>query len=1838
MAQNNPNPSLLQDGPKGAKPSGTSLLDAPFSGFSSITAEGKAPKTPFVGVTETAPALPSSVEKYLARPTFGSDLYATAAMNQSTLDALGTKLSNILPNVAAGLLRDAGHLYNLIPQADTNQDYNNALIEIADSMRDPFGQVLRENPADIMDLTEGKWWIENLGSLAETAGEFYITGAGVGSLFAKGAKAATGALELSSEGAKIARWGAARLTASTLGYTEGAMIGNEVYKATFKKAFDKAFKAGLDAGMSPFDAERQAKEKAKVVGANAASTATTIATIAGSLLNFSSVGAMFRTTEAEVQGWMRTFGKKQAGESLTEWSARLARAANEDGVLGRILRPSVKQTLVKEALQEGIEELTQNYAEKAGYRQAEKERPLIDHLVDLENYLKDAFTEEGLVNFALGALGGVGQTALMENIPMFRVTVGENGQAIQNPTDPGQVIDQPDGTQKYATKLVSARTRDAMGNERMYNSSVAALGKDITWYQSTMKDLNAAVESKNHIEAEKLRIQLTHVGNLNAIQMGIADAWVSEYQRIASLDNTELLKTPIQAQLDEVVAYQSSLLGAVSDPTQLSEEGQQEYAALEQQKADLQTQLDKVGDNTAAMQAGYTGTAGSEDYKNKAQRAIKDIQYLTKLWDDTQTAYNSGLDEKHAQVARHVFAAKANIYSQTNFINELETDIAIQRTNLDQFVPTTQQSADIQAMVKVNKTEQAAIDILTNDLSMVRGAIEEGNLESLEGLIRKYSVPGKDLDEGVRNLGKTLDELIAQRQQAQNSNQEALENTLGYTNWKEKNPNKSFEDFTNSVKETGTYSAELDNLQDAVNELKLQRDAAANNLAKITSKSGITAITSAYAAERKRLEKELNERFGLENEANVLENQTKENIAKIVAANKTRKINELQAYIQERTEKLVAVQADIEAIETSEKQASLWARVKGLSKKAQLMTLTGERSILLFQIREARRKIENIQEAPVETAVVTEPEIEETEQETTGIPIEEEPIVETPEPEIADETTEAVPDVPEQEFEEGEIPTEFADLAAELGFEAEPTTYRSVEEIIDKSTMETITASVELGVNGNIPMETTLDAIKTILDVVADNMTEPEWTDVIQPWILNIAQTINSPNFTELAEIADRTPAGIWSEVESAFQKVLSGEANFDYDMFGPAVAKGFSAVDAQKMLWYVEKELQRQSASESPIMDEAPEESSYDTAPLEELYIPPVPEPDSTITVNEPIIQTITENPQSHEGIKTKVGNKLAVLQLRYAEGKNEKGNFVKINLPNSELVEGLYPGLLLPDGLQPGTALVLKLDRGFEGQTGTKDIIVDEGSIPERTYDAFTNYLEADGVRIKTDEASIASVPIRVEDSAGNYIAHLHTVPWIKAKYPNTDDYRNVLDEYSVNGELISGNVEAQASLVTKLRKQLVAQFNSGKTELRTTVKEKGVGQFIINMAKTDKPWASKVEYLPTATLMPGPVEFGIIQNGEIQVGRNTPTERSVYEHSFTKTSPNGSVVALVPMANGQYEGAPIQMPKMSQNDVDTIILAIEQFLDVTGDTTKADEIRDKTGFNITTAKGLKAFINQFYTYTQEIKEETLVADAPVGAEGRVSKFVFDVEYTANGRGQVVAGVTYSGTKKAIAALGHDGKLEDGFKALLMKHLAGLTLDGKATEGGRYKHVVFSRQDLGWQGVNSPLPITEVTYYPKSGKLKNKTHASYNDYLKSFTTTYVDGRNTVAGQHIYAVHGTVEFDVLPVFETKIETPVEEISISEVTPMTETVIDVELAQEWDDIFGSPREVVQKTLYRPSIKISEGIPTTVENLQNLANFTPVENRNQRTVGEVKQELDRLGITSLLPNYNPFYSC
>lgn len=315
-------------------------------------------------------------------------LSAIRAENQSNWEQAGNAFGRLAINIVPQIIGSTAAMLDLPGYFSAEEAANNMIVNWADSVKEQSSEALpiyEENPGGAMQMGDFAWWMTRGEGLVESIASFAAAGAGAGKLVSLGARGLSRALAatvMSAKNAKTATGIASQIgTATMMNQAEAVLEATQVYKNTYQNSLAK--------GKTAADAKEDA--------ARAASTTMNI-NRANILLNLTSAKAFLSPM-------------KTTRQLLTA--------------------PTIAGTLRKvgfEGGQEALEETVNLVAQKAGEARGRGEKDY------LEKGREAVGTMEGLEAAFLGAIGGVGQTAITSALQSSKygpgATVDEDGNKI----------------------------------------------------------------------------------------------------------------------------------------------------------------------------------------------------------------------------------------------------------------------------------------------------------------------------------------------------------------------------------------------------------------------------------------------------------------------------------------------------------------------------------------------------------------------------------------------------------------------------------------------------------------------------------------------------------------------------------------------------------------------------------------------------------------------------------------------------------------------------------------------------------------------------------------------------------------------------------------------------------------------------------------------------------------------------------------------------------------------------------------------------------------------------------------------------------------------------------------------------------------------------------------------------------------------------------------------------------------------------------------------------------------------------------------------------------------
>lgn len=746
------------NGPGDPKPTNKGAKTAPLV-FTPEDLENVIPEKGNLGSTGR---LDTSVNfsKYRFQPRVNADNNLLRAQDQGFWESLGLTVANTLVNIPLGIIEQVGTLGTL---ADTgsNRDYSNALTEAMKEWKNPFGEVYRENPNEVFDMGDSAWWFNNLGGLVESAAAFGVGGAGVAKSFGTIA-------QLVAKGSKLAGRIAQGASAATMAYMEGALSGAEVYERAYNTNYMKLYQGGMD--------PNEATERAKKLASQAAATVVQLNTIMNTGLNMTAFAPIFRDTDQLITSWWTKNGVRKPGESRTDWLARVEAVAPEGSDLKKLVGAmSGWQRLGLESVQEGIEEVNTQYAERIGESIAagEEQKSLGEYLTDVNRYFEEVLDAEGGLNFALGALGGVAQTVILDNVPIHKVQkFGSDGKPLV--TEEGANV----------MHRVSSRTRDKMMNREYFDNIKDALVKDMKWFGEKNKQLEQALATGDLATAGRVKADLLSVHHLHSISKGLSSVWENEYDNIASIDNTKSLGDQFIPQIEALTKQmQDAFNNGDVDTANL----------LNAQRTKLQEQQAALADTTEAMQKGFAADKNDNEYKERAFRAKEDLRYLNGLYNQMQDRFTGDPDYDQVGLAEHMFYRHANLYLHKRELDKQQADLDKLKARVDAIELTPSDDVlvkNAQQILEQQQVLQTNVKSLNREIELLNKSIAAKDNTTLQAILEKYNIPvtagaPKKLANAIETRKKDLMDKIAY-------SDKELKDTMNV--WKEANPGKDIDE------------------------------------------------------------------------------------------------------------------------------------------------------------------------------------------------------------------------------------------------------------------------------------------------------------------------------------------------------------------------------------------------------------------------------------------------------------------------------------------------------------------------------------------------------------------------------------------------------------------------------------------------------------------------------------------------------------------------------------------------------------------------------------------------------------------------------------------------------------------------------------------------------------------------------------------------------------------------------------------------------------------------------------------------------------------------------------
>ena len=793
---------------------------------------------------------PADYTSYFQAPVYENqgDINLRRGAAQSNWDKTGNAIVQTVGKIGTQLLDMTGGIGSLLTEWGDNRDYKNDFTQAADDSNAWLSKnfPLYRSTNDTFGLSDMSWWLENASGLTASVAGFALGGSaiaktlgGIGKVSGIGStlEAGIGTVSELSTARNIVQGAEKTLTAGMLAYSEGAMSGRRVY--------DEVYSAQLRAGKTD--------DEAKHIAAQSAATTVQLNTIINTGMNLAGGMDMFFNHEKNkvIDVAKKTFGRR-ADETAEAWVKRLGeetpnKYARELGTdMGLMGMGKKALTAGREAAAEGIEELTNQFAERTGIEEGKKGKiyGLAEQLGQLSNYFNRTMDKEGALNFVMGAIAGPIQNTAASLAPIHKVETGTAQNAAGELIDEkGNVVTGTDDAAKtyQENKVFKGWTRvsQLQKNKSMTNKFFLDIKdrvvEDAKFLQTTEANIKKAILDGNPLEAERLKEDYFNIMNFNSVALGMGNNLKETYRSIASLDNTKDNTTELQNKVSVLQQSIDNTKAAGGDTTD-----------LDLQLKEAETALTASKGQTAAMKLGFTDSKDNNEYKEKAEKAIQNLEAIQKIHDDTQKKYGfdkelSNLEQGH--LADFIFQQKANLYL-------LEQNLADKQNELSKLDTPEVSSSTVESEFRRQLLREQEIgrqyDRAASRKEKVNADIEIFNAylkdevpyDTVEPILRKYGTVSPTPD-GINEAVKKTSEKLAKIRDGVTEKMTTLSSSLleteEYISWAKKNPNKAFADYANDLAQRYQDSETHRQLAAHVDELKTRISTQSDSLAEMTT-------------------------------------------------------------------------------------------------------------------------------------------------------------------------------------------------------------------------------------------------------------------------------------------------------------------------------------------------------------------------------------------------------------------------------------------------------------------------------------------------------------------------------------------------------------------------------------------------------------------------------------------------------------------------------------------------------------------------------------------------------------------------------------------------------------------------------------------------------------------------------------------------------------------------------------------------------------------------------------------------------------------------------------------
>lgn len=841
------------------------------------------------------------------QPKLGQDNEALRAQHQGWFEQTAKTVGNTLANIPIDVLQSIGYTGALL---NDKNNYSNGLVDMTEGWKNPFGEVYREHPDQTFDLADPAWWLQNIGGLTEGVAQFAVPGEAEAAGIGVATKAIVGGLKLGAESANALLTTGHVLSGAHMAYLMAASSGRQVYNESYDTNYHRLLAQGLD----PYTADSQAKD----ISSQAAATTVRTSTMLNTLLSMAAIAPLFRNNENRITQWLETAGARQEGESLEQWKGRLQQASSDPDLQEALKYRQGATSHSMEAAQMSLMGLNNEYAEKKGREVGTKNTA--DNVDALTDYFDKVTDKEGMLNILTGLVSGPGLAMVLDNVPLHRVvSYDDSGKPILK-NDPNIVAKEGDKPQ-YVTQKVSARTRDAMGNQQFFDNLRDSVVKDVDWFSKKHGELAAARKTGDDAKAAWLKQELFSVNNLHAISTGLGDNWKKEYQDIGSLDNKKDLGEAMQPQIDQLQEQLKQATAQGQDP------------ALVKQALDAATQRQQaLRGKTDAMMKGFASSPTDNDYQKQAGKAVDNLSWMGDRYKSIRAQYVTPTDPRSEELAYHLFARESELHLMRQSLDEEKASIARDQSIVDPLTSYRQEML----------VHQATADHLNKERDRLVKHVRNTDFDGLRTMMGEYGIPTYDdseLNKGIKKLHDRLSSQIADHNEQVEQARQSLEMGTGYDKWKTTNEGKTFDDYLRNLHEQSPIDSRIQERQENLEKMEDQYKSRKKGLDEVKSSRGISDFLNRAEVHHKEWKKEMEEKNLKDNVAAFMKQQD------LTASERIRKVQ-----AQQEAERIRG-----QVREHAEKENEVKARISALRNK--IATLAGDRSGTFRKIGRAAQQM-----------------------------------------------------------------------------------------------------------------------------------------------------------------------------------------------------------------------------------------------------------------------------------------------------------------------------------------------------------------------------------------------------------------------------------------------------------------------------------------------------------------------------------------------------------------------------------------------------------------------------------------------------------------------------------------------------------------------------------------------------------------------------------------------------------------------------------------------------------------------------------------------------------------